>query len=154
MCTAGYQQGAGSRVVCDHPVRYDSARPGARPTQTDCEKLTAEANILRRYKRQRRSVSPSLPLFCLPERIVAFVVLCTHAERTIMRFLLIPYLYLPLVVLLVSCSCSRDPRVREAQSLAQGKKFAQTRDYARALLPFRTAAQATPSATGPHYQMG
>src|SRR5260370_9376994 len=103
------------------------------------------------YQRQGRSGFRSLPLFCLPERIVGFVVLCSHAERTMMRFLLRPYLYLPLVVLLVSCSCSRDPRVREAQSLAQGKKFAQTRDYARALLAFLNAAPAIPKDAAHYY---
>lgn len=50
--------------------------------------------------------------------------------------------------------CSRSPQARAARFLEQGKKRFQQRDYARAILQFKNAAQALPNDAEPYYQLG
>ena len=50
--------------------------------------------------------------------------------------------------------CSRSPQVRGAQSLEEGKKEFQRKEYARAIIHFRNAAQAMPRDAEPYYQLG
>ncbi|HUO28118.1 MAG TPA: tetratricopeptide repeat protein [Bryobacteraceae bacterium] len=54
------------------------------------------------------------------------------------------------VAALVSCS----PRQREARLMARGSAFLQNKDYARAELEFRAAAQAAPRDAEPYYRLG
>ena len=61
--------------------------------------------------------------------------------------------FLPLLALGWS-GCSRDPAKQEAKYLAQGKKFLEKKDYARAIIEFRNAATAMPRDAEPWYQLG
>jgi tetratricopeptide (TPR) repeat protein len=49
--------------------------------------------------------------------------------------------------------CTTSPQVKEAKALERGKKFAQQKDYARAMLEFKNAARAVPSDAEPYFQM-
>jgi Tfp pilus assembly protein PilF len=50
--------------------------------------------------------------------------------------------------------CSRSPQAREAQFLKHGKELRASKDFSRAMLEFRNAAQAMPKDAEPHYQIG
>ena len=50
--------------------------------------------------------------------------------------------------------CSRSPQQKEADFLTSGRKHLQARDFERASLDFRNAAQAMPKDAEPHYQRG
>ena len=50
--------------------------------------------------------------------------------------------------------CTRNPKKREAVFLETGRKHVQARDFNRALIDFRNAAQAMPKDAEPHYQLG
>jgi tetratricopeptide (TPR) repeat protein len=54
--------------------------------------------------------------------------------------------------LVLSAACSH--QARGARSLERGKRFVQSRDYARAVLEFQSAAQHTPLAGEPYFQLG
>jgi len=49
--------------------------------------------------------------------------------------------------------CSRTPQERCARFLASGKKYLEKKDYSRAALEFRSAAQADPRNPEPHYRL-
>jgi tetratricopeptide (TPR) repeat protein len=53
-------------------------------------------------------------------------------------------------LLLLSCS----PAAREARLLKRGKSYLEKKDYARAVLEFRSAQQAMPQDVEPYYQEG
>ncbi len=57
-----------------------------------------------------------------------------------------------LLCLLVSCS--RDPVKKEATFLQTGRKHVEAKDFERAIIDFRNAAQAMPKDAEPHYQLG
>jgi Tfp pilus assembly protein PilF len=59
-----------------------------------------------------------------------------------------------LTVALVLVSCSRDPRVKEARYLSNGKQLMDKKDYARAILQFKNAAQTVPGDAEAMYQLG
>jgi tetratricopeptide (TPR) repeat protein len=60
-----------------------------------------------------------------------------------------------LAVLLAGwAGCARSPEVREAKFLELGKKQLAQKDYARAILQFRNAAQVMPKDAEPYYQLG
>jgi len=50
--------------------------------------------------------------------------------------------------------CQRSPEAREARFLKRGQALVSQKDYARALLEFRNAANAMPKDAEPYYQMG
>lgn len=54
----------------------------------------------------------------------------------------------------VLIGCSTSPQAKESTALKRGKALLAKKDYARALLQFKTAAQAMPSDAEPYYQMG
>jgi tetratricopeptide (TPR) repeat protein len=66
---------------------------------------------------------------------------------------------LPIVLSLVSgyalvASCARTPRQKETSFLDTGRKHLKARDFERAVLDFRNAAQLMPKDAEPHYQLG
>jgi tetratricopeptide (TPR) repeat protein len=63
-------------------------------------------------------------------------------------------LVLSIGVACVLVSCSRNPLKKEAAFLETGKKHIEARDFDRAIIDFRNAAQATPKDAEPHYQLG
>ena len=50
--------------------------------------------------------------------------------------------------------CSRSPEARRDKYMEAGKQFLAKKDFTRALLQFKNAAQATPKDAEPYYQMG
>src|SRR5579859_7580891 len=50
--------------------------------------------------------------------------------------------------------CARTPEAKEANYLASGKRMAEKKDFARALIQFRNAAKVMPKDAEPHYQAG
>src|ERR1035441_9330812 len=50
--------------------------------------------------------------------------------------------------------CSRSPEARRDKYMEAGKQFLAKKDFSRALLQFKNAAQATPKDAEPYYQMG
>ncbi len=50
--------------------------------------------------------------------------------------------------------CARTPEAKEANYLASGKKMAERKDFARALIQFHNAAKVMPKDAEPHYQAG
>src|ERR1700690_2130246 len=58
------------------------------------------------------------------------------------------------LAILILSGCSQSPRVREARSLEKGRKEFQKKNYAVAILHFKTAAQALPRDAEPYYQLG
>jgi tetratricopeptide (TPR) repeat protein len=50
--------------------------------------------------------------------------------------------------------CSTSPDQKAARFLITGKRFLERKDYPRAILQFRNAAQVTPKDAEPHYQLG
>jgi Tfp pilus assembly protein PilF len=65
-----------------------------------------------------------------------------------------PCLLAAVTALAVSIGCNTSPQAKEAAALQRGKSLLARKDYARALLQFKTAAQAKPSDAEPYYQMG
>jgi tetratricopeptide (TPR) repeat protein len=55
---------------------------------------------------------------------------------------------------LLSVSCRKSPQAREAKFLDSGKSHMQDKQYGRAILDFKNAAQAMPKDAEPYYQMG
>jgi tetratricopeptide (TPR) repeat protein len=53
-----------------------------------------------------------------------------------------------------SVSCNRSPEEREAKFLKRGQSFLEHRDYSRAILEFRNAANLAPRDPEPYYQIG
>ena len=53
-----------------------------------------------------------------------------------------------------SLSCSRSPQAREANYLKRGEALRDKKDYSRALLEFKNAANAMPKDAEPYYQTG
>jgi tetratricopeptide (TPR) repeat protein len=64
------------------------------------------------------------------------------------------FLALIICLLAVSLGCSRDPAAREAKALERGKGLLAQKDYPRALLDFKNAAQSMPKDAEPYYQAG
>jgi tetratricopeptide (TPR) repeat protein len=62
--------------------------------------------------------------------------------------------FLAVSICLVWTGCTKSPAAKEANYLARGKTLMQQRDYPRAMLEFRNAAQASPQDAEPWYQMG
>ena len=61
----------------------------------------------------------------------------------------------PLALLLVLASaCRISPQAKEQRFLKRGQAQMAKKDYARAVLEFRSAAQAVPSDPEPYYQWG
>jgi cytochrome c-type biogenesis protein CcmH/NrfG len=58
------------------------------------------------------------------------------------------------LVLIASTSCTVSPKAKEAKYLKRGQAQMAKKDYERAALEFRTAAQAMPSDAEPFYQLG
>src|SRR3954454_4717091 len=58
-----------------------------------------------------------------------------------------------LLILLLASACARSPESRRDQHLARGKVLVSKKDYARALVEFRTAMQAMPNDAEPYYQI-
>ncbi len=56
--------------------------------------------------------------------------------------------------ILTYSACSRSPQARETQFLEGGKKLAANKDYGRAILQFKNAAQVRPKDAEPYYQLG
>jgi tetratricopeptide (TPR) repeat protein len=54
----------------------------------------------------------------------------------------------------VLAGCNTSPAAKEATALKRGKALLEKKDYARALLQFKTASQAMPNDAEPYYQMG
>jgi len=54
---------------------------------------------------------------------------------------------------LLSVSCRKSPQAREAGFLDSGKAHMQDKQYGRAILDFKNAAQAIPKDAEPYYQM-
>src|SRR4051812_4479259 len=64
-------------------------------------------------------------------------------------------LIVPVLVLSVlSAGCGKSPRQKEAAFLERGKKQLQNKDYQRAIIEFRNAAQVNPKDAEPLYQLG
>ena len=59
-----------------------------------------------------------------------------------------------LIASVVAAGCSRSPQAREARFLKRGKELAAKKDFGRALLEFKSAAQAMPKDAEPYYQLG
>ena len=57
-------------------------------------------------------------------------------------------------VLGLVAGCSRSPQEKEARFLKRGQAFLAKKDYARATLEFRNAANAMPRDAEPYYQAG
>lgn len=55
---------------------------------------------------------------------------------------------------LVLAGCANSPEQREARSLQRGKKFLQDKNYNRALIEFKAAAQAVRTDAEPYYELG
>jgi len=55
---------------------------------------------------------------------------------------------------LLSVSCRKSPQAREAKFLDNGKSHLQDKQYGRAILDFKNAAQTMPKDAEPYYQMG
>src|SRR5579862_1777277 len=64
------------------------------------------------------------------------------------------YLLLFLLCALLFGGCARSPEARRTKHLAEGKEFFEKKDYARALLEFKNAAQAVPADPEAYYQLG
>src|ERR1700682_3556801 len=63
----------------------------------------------------------------------------------------------PLLLLLMALTfsgCMQSPEARSARYMEAGKKLLQKNDAARAILQFRSAAQATPRNPEAYYQLG
>ncbi len=61
---------------------------------------------------------------------------------------------LALVAILISVGCGGGGVAREARHMATGRRYMEKKDYVRAVIEFRNAAQAAPASAEPHYQMG
>jgi len=72
------------------------------------------------------------------------------SAQTTLRACLAPVL----VVAAAVSGCNTSPTAKEAAALKRGKALLAKKDYARALLQFKTAAQAMPNDAEPYYQMG
>src|SRR5580658_8078713 len=59
-----------------------------------------------------------------------------------------------LAITLVSAACTRSPEAKSAKFMAEGKRLLEKKDPARAILQFRSAAQATPKDPEVYYQLG
>lgn len=59
-----------------------------------------------------------------------------------------------LVICGMSAACNSSPQAKEAKYLHRGEALRDKKDYSRALLEFRNAAQATPKDAEPYYQIG
>jgi tetratricopeptide (TPR) repeat protein len=57
-------------------------------------------------------------------------------------------------VLIICNGCTRSPRERRDKYLAAGRALAEKKDFARAILSFKNAAQAMPNDAEAYYQMG
>jgi putative PEP-CTERM system TPR-repeat lipoprotein len=57
-------------------------------------------------------------------------------------------------IALVFSGCARSPETKEARFIEQGKRFLQSKNYARAILEFKNAVQVKPTDAEPHYQLG
>jgi Tfp pilus assembly protein PilF len=55
---------------------------------------------------------------------------------------------------LTSAGCARSPETRKQQALERGKQRLASKDFARAVLEFKNAAQAAPRDADVHYQLG
>src|SRR3974377_1499356 len=60
--------------------------------------------------------------------------------------------FLPLI--LIGSGCVRTPEQKASRFLQQGKEHFQKKDYVRAVLDFKNAAQAKPSDAEAYYQLG
>src|SRR5690242_6355514 len=58
------------------------------------------------------------------------------------------------LAILVSSGCARSPEAREAKFLAAGHQYFDTKDYARALIQFKNAADVKRGTAEPYYQLG
>ena len=58
-----------------------------------------------------------------------------------------------LVVVLIILSACSSPQAKEARFLDTGKKYLEAKDYARAILQFKNAAQVRPADAEPHFQL-
>ncbi len=63
-------------------------------------------------------------------------------------------LFTALALLVLCAGCDMSPRAREARGLKRASQFMMERDYARALLELKNAAQAMPKDAEPYYRMG
>jgi tetratricopeptide (TPR) repeat protein len=59
-----------------------------------------------------------------------------------------------LLAVIAVLGCSTSPEAKESKYLKRGEAFLEKKDFARALLEFRSAAQVTPKDAEPYYQMG
>jgi len=59
-----------------------------------------------------------------------------------------------LLLCAVSVACSSSPQAKEAKYLQRGEALREKKDYSRALLEFKNAAQAMPKDAEPYYQIG
>jgi len=59
-----------------------------------------------------------------------------------------------LTLCLLLVGCNRTPEAKEAQHLSRGKSLLEKKDFARALLEFRSASQLKPKDAEPYYQAG
>src|ERR1035438_999863 len=59
-----------------------------------------------------------------------------------------------LIAALAVTGCRRTPEAKMAKFLAEGEKQLEKKDYPRAILQFKNAAQAKPKEAEPYYQLG
>ena len=59
-----------------------------------------------------------------------------------------------LIAGVVTAGCSRSPQAQEARFLKRGKELVAKKDFGRAVLEFKSAAQAMPKDAEPYYQIG
>ena len=59
-----------------------------------------------------------------------------------------------LCIIAALAGCSSSPQTKEAAFLKRGQEFLKSKDYSRAILEFRNAAQIMPGDAEPYYQLG
>src|SRR5690349_6560131 len=59
-----------------------------------------------------------------------------------------------LLVGVILSGCERSPEAKKSRYMAAGRQYLQQKDYARAILQFRNAAQLTPKDPEIYYQLG
>src|ERR1700674_5462587 len=57
-------------------------------------------------------------------------------------------------VLVALAGCSSSPQTKEAEFLKRGPQFLKSKDYSRAILEFRNAAEIMPGDAEPYYRLG